>query len=212
MSVWATLNVLPESCHRFICVEASLASQPLHLEEEGSGDTVTHFVALRCNVSVPIRSFQSHGSNHMNAFFTWKSVMYEEKMERKKPDNAVIAFRSATKCVTVSPDPSSSKRRGWLVRLCGSKLVIDYYSRYIEIAKLDSLTSEGVITDLKSIFARHGIPHTFVSDNGPQYSSSSFATFADQYGFCHITKPKNSLNFIQEKMYGFLIKEQKERF
>ena len=66
-------------------------------------------------------------------------------------------------------------------------LVIDYYSRYIEIAKLTSLTSEGVITHLKSIFARHGIPHTVVSDNGPQYSSSSFATFADQYGFCHIT-------------------------
>ena len=48
----------------------SLASQPLRLEEEGSGDTVTHFVALRWNVSVPIRSFQSHGSNHMNAFVT----------------------------------------------------------------------------------------------------------------------------------------------
>ena len=66
-------------------------------------------------------------------------------------------------------------------------LVIDYYSRYIEIAKLTSLTSEGVITHLKLIFARHGIPHTVVSDNGPQYSSSSFTTFADQYGFCHIT-------------------------
>ena len=59
----------------------SLASQPLRLEEEGSGDTVTHFVALRWNVSVPIRSFQSHGSNHMNAFVTWKSVTYEEKMD-----------------------------------------------------------------------------------------------------------------------------------
>ena len=68
-------------------------------------------------------------------------------------------------------------------------LVIDHIlttlSRYIEIAKLDSLTSEGVITHLKLIFAKHGIPHTVVSDNGPQYSSSSFATFADQYGFCH---------------------------
>ena len=59
-------------------------------------------------------------------------------------------------------------------------LVIDYYSRYIEIANLDSLTTDGVITHLKSIFARHGIPHTVVSDNGPQYSSSSFATFAEK--------------------------------
>ena len=36
---------------------------------------------------------------------------------QKKPDNAVIAFCSATKCVTVSPDPSSSKQRGWLTGL-----------------------------------------------------------------------------------------------
>ena len=66
-------------------------------------------------------------------------------------------------------------------------LVIDYYSRFIEIAKLSSTTSEGVITHLKSIIARHGIPQTVILDNGPQYASSSFNAFADQYGFQHIT-------------------------
>ena len=34
-------------------------------------------------------------------------------------------------------------------------LVIDYYSRFIEICKLSNTTSEGVINQLKSIFARH---------------------------------------------------------
>ena len=66
-------------------------------------------------------------------------------------------------------------------------LVIDYYSRFIEIAKLSSTTSEEVITHIKSIFARHGIPQTVILDNGPQYASSSFNAFADQYGFQHIT-------------------------
>ena len=66
-------------------------------------------------------------------------------------------------------------------------LVIDCYSRFIEIAKLSSTTSERVITHLKSIFARHGIPQTVILDNGPQYASSSFNAFADQYGFQHIT-------------------------
>ena len=66
-------------------------------------------------------------------------------------------------------------------------LVIDYYSRFIEIAKLSTTTSTNVITHLKSIFSRHGVPETVRSDNGPQYSSEQFAEFANQYGFSHIT-------------------------
>jgi hypothetical protein len=42
-------------------------------------------------------------------------------------------------------------------------LVVDYYSRYIEIARLHSTSSNAVINHLKSIFARHGIPQTFIS-------------------------------------------------
>ena len=51
-------------------------------------------------------------------------------------------------------------------------LITDYYSRYIETAKL-RLSSESlseVIRHTKSILARHGIPKEIVSDNGPQYS------------------------------------------
>ena len=66
-------------------------------------------------------------------------------------------------------------------------LVIDYYSRYIEIAKLTSTTSKDIINHLKSIFSRHGIPERLISDNGPQYSSREFAEFSRLYGFDHIT-------------------------
>jgi len=64
-------------------------------------------------------------------------------------------------------------------------VVIDYYSRYIELAQLNQLTSSAVITKLKSIFAHHGIPQTVVSDNGPQYDSAEFQQFANVYGFQH---------------------------
>lgn len=66
-------------------------------------------------------------------------------------------------------------------------LVVDYYSRYVEIARLTPTRSEDVIVHLKSIFARHGIPEVLVSDNGPQFSSCNFAQFAVDYGFKHIT-------------------------
>ena len=44
-------------------------------------------------------------------------------------------------------------------------LVTDYFSHYIEIAKL---SSDAIITHLKSMFARHGIPQYVVSDNEPR--------------------------------------------
>ena len=66
-------------------------------------------------------------------------------------------------------------------------LVVDYYSRWIEVARLASTTSAGVINHLKSIFAKYGIPEVVVSDNGPQYSSTAFSQFAHDYNFTHST-------------------------
>lgn len=70
---------------------------------------------------------------------------------------------------------------------CHYLLTVDYFSRFIEIMKLPSLSSTSVITCLKSFFARHGIPEEVVSDNGPQYVSWEFGKFAQTYEFKHIT-------------------------
>lgn len=66
-------------------------------------------------------------------------------------------------------------------------LVVDYFSRYPEVIQLKTTTAHGVITALKSIFSRHGVPEEVVSDNGPQYSSQAFTEFASRYGFVHST-------------------------
>lgn len=66
-------------------------------------------------------------------------------------------------------------------------LVVDYFSRFIEVAKLTSTTSLAVVEHCKSIFARHGIPSELLSDNGPQFSSERFSEFAAQWGFTHTT-------------------------
>lgn len=64
---------------------------------------------------------------------------------------------------------------------------MDYFSRFFEIAKLTSTTSEAVAEHFKSIFARHGIPEVVRSDNGPQFASESFSVFAKDWGFNHVT-------------------------
>ena len=65
--------------------------------------------------------------------------------------------------------------------------MVDYFSRYPEVVQLRSTTSGAVISHLKSVFARHGIPEVVRSDNGPQYASKEFSEFAQSYGFQHIT-------------------------
>ncbi|KAI4900308.1 hypothetical protein NFI96_009493 [Prochilodus magdalenae] len=66
-------------------------------------------------------------------------------------------------------------------------IIADYYSRYFEIEKLTNCTSSAVITKLKAAFARHGIPETVISDNGPCYSSTEFCSFSGAWDFRHIT-------------------------
>ena len=57
----------------------------------------------------------------------------------------------------------------------------------MEIARLNNLTAEKIVSHTKSIFERHGIPKIVVSDNGPQYTSELYAEFAKKYQFHQIT-------------------------
>uniref|UniRef100_A0A3B3S2K7 Integrase catalytic domain-containing protein n=1 Tax=Paramormyrops kingsleyae TaxID=1676925 RepID=A0A3B3S2K7_9TELE len=55
------------------------------------------------------------------------------------------------------------------------------------MALLSSTSSSCVITHAKSIFARHGILHTVMSDNGPCFSSKEWQAFAEVYDIKHVT-------------------------
>ena len=65
-------------------------------------------------------------------------------------------------------------------------IVVDYYSRWFEIRRLNDQSSARVISVLKELFSTHGIPDIIVSDNGPQFSSDAFCLFTTEYDFVHV--------------------------
>jgi transposase InsO family protein len=62
-------------------------------------------------------------------------------------------------------------------------LLVDYYSRWIEVFSVNDMSARSVIPKLKSAFARFGIPLGLRSDNGGCYDSDRFREFAKTYGF-----------------------------
>ena len=59
-------------------------------------------------------------------------------------------------------------------------IAVDYYSGLFEVQDMTSTVASRVITVLKSWFARHGIPITVMSDNGPPFNSNSFKSFSEE--------------------------------
>ena len=65
-------------------------------------------------------------------------------------------------------------------------IVVDYYSRFIELGAMNkNKTISEVSRVLKSLFARHGIPETLRSDNGPPFDSAEYLALARDWG-CNI--------------------------
>jgi Integrase core domain len=66
-------------------------------------------------------------------------------------------------------------------------VVVDYYPRFFEVARLPGQTTEEVIKALRDIFGHFGCPMVCVSDGGPAYKSSRFEEFTKAYGFIYQT-------------------------
>ena len=66
-------------------------------------------------------------------------------------------------------------------------VVCDYYSNFIVVARLNTVTTRSVLREWLPMFARFGLPDVLVSDNEPQFASAEFAVFVEQKGITHVT-------------------------
>ncbi|XP_058038252.1 uncharacterized protein K02A2.6-like isoform X1 [Ahaetulla prasina] len=65
-------------------------------------------------------------------------------------------------------------------------IVVDAYSKWLEILLMKTTTVEDVITVLRHLFVTHGLPDTLVSDNGPQFKATQFEGYLAEEGIRHV--------------------------
>jgi transposase InsO family protein len=102
----------------------------------------------------------------------------QARYNRREP--MVITETPSTKWEVISTDLFFHQSKNYMV-------VFDEHSKYLEIVQLASTTSVAVINKLMGIFSRWGFPRVIKSDNGPQYVSDEFISFAKLYGITQIT-------------------------
>ena len=84
-------------------------------------------------------------------------------------------------------------------------VVVDYFSKYPEVCRLENKTASCVISHLKSMFARDGIPDELIADNMP-FGSAEMRHFASQWDFTISTSsPEHpASNGQSERMVGIV--------
>ena len=59
----------------------------------------------------------------------------------------------------------------------------DYFSQYVQVAKLSCTTTPDILGHLRFMFAQHSIPDQLLSDNDLQFSAKTFSKFQGKLGF-----------------------------
>ena len=66
-------------------------------------------------------------------------------------------------------------------------VLVDAYSKWLEVKTLPAASAKTTICCLQDIFATHGLPERIVSDNGSVFTSDEFRLFLKENGISHTT-------------------------
>ena len=84
-------------------------------------------------------------------------------------------------------------------------VIVDAYSRFLEIVPMDRATSTGTIAAMQRVLGIFGLPSHVVSDNGAQFTSEEFKRFLKANGILHTcTAPGHpATNGLAERYVGY---------
>ena len=68
-------------------------------------------------------------------------------------------------------------------------IIIDAYSKWLEVRIMNSTTSSAIITALRGVFAQFGLPSLIVTDNARNFTSAEFESFLSRNGIKHLSSP-----------------------
>ena len=113
--------------------------------------------------------------------------------------------KNCTRCALASKQPIKTELQSWPlttepwsrvhVDFAGPidgqhfLIVVDSHSKWPEVITMPRTSTDATISALRKIFYRFGVPHTLVSDNGSQFTSSQFADFCHRNAIAHIRSP-----------------------
>lgn len=87
-------------------------------------------------------------------------------------------------------------------------IVVDAFTKWVEVVIMKSTSSQETINQLRTIFARYGMPTTLVSDNGGQFTSHEFNQFMTHNGIKHLrTAPHHPSSNGQAERYVQVVKK-----
>ena len=66
-------------------------------------------------------------------------------------------------------------------------VVVDAFSKWPEIVKTSTTTSQATVAILRGLFARFGMPLSIISDNGSQFTSQKFKNECECHGILQVT-------------------------
>jgi len=65
-------------------------------------------------------------------------------------------------------------------------VIIDAHSKWLEVIPMKTATALTTVQQLRTVFARFGVPESVVTDNGPQVVGREFEQFCNRNGIRHV--------------------------